>query len=270
MAPGVVSPPLFPNTVRKLLGRAARATQGSAYGNFRRALRQDLAQAFISALMGLPKSIYAGALQQLTAVIANAGRDRVDLPVALRARLPVGPPSPPLALARVSPLRLSTSRLENGRKVPVSFECLVRPGRVLAAVVLAFPLLAVAPILATADAATFSVTKTADSADGSCGADCSLREAMMAANADADGDTVTVPAGRYDLTLSDGPDAGGDTPAIGDLDIRAAVAIRGAGAPSTVVAGAYGAEDGLGVRHLNARGNVLRREHLGSDGDGRC
>ena len=32
-------------------------------------------------------------------------------------------------------------------------------------------------------AATFTVTKTADTNDGSCNADCSLREAIVAANA---------------------------------------------------------------------------------------
>ena len=34
-------------------------------------------------------------------------------------------------------------------------------------------------------AATFTVTKTTDTNDGSCNADCSLREAIIAANAPA-------------------------------------------------------------------------------------
>jgi CSLREA domain-containing protein len=38
--------------------------------------------------------------------------------------------------------------------------------------------------------ATFTVTKTADTADGVCDADCSLREAVVAANATADNDII--------------------------------------------------------------------------------
>jgi CSLREA domain-containing protein len=41
-----------------------------------------------------------------------------------------------------------------------------------------------------ASATTFTVTKTADTADGVCDADCSLREAMTAANAAAGADTI--------------------------------------------------------------------------------
>ena len=39
-------------------------------------------------------------------------------------------------------------------------------------------------------AATFVVTKTADTADGTCDADCSLREAIIAANAAAGADLM--------------------------------------------------------------------------------
>ncbi len=42
-----------------------------------------------------------------------------------------------------------------------------------------------------ARAATFAVSKTADTNDGVCDADCSLREAIIAANAAAGGDTIT-------------------------------------------------------------------------------
>jgi len=42
----------------------------------------------------------------------------------------------------------------------------------------------------TANAAVFTVTKTADTNDGVCDADCSLREAVAAANASADDDTI--------------------------------------------------------------------------------
>ena len=45
---------------------------------------------------------------------------------------------------------------------------------------------------------TFQVTKTFDSRDGACDADCSLREAIIAANARPGPDTVIVPAGELD------------------------------------------------------------------------
>lgn len=84
-------------------------------------------------------------------------------------------------------------------------------------------------------AAPFPVTKTADTADGSCNADCSLREAIIAANALAGPDTVTLPAGTYVLTIA-GPD-GEDASANGDLDITSDVTITGAGSATTIVDG---------------------------------
>ncbi|HEV8267118.1 MAG TPA: CSLREA domain-containing protein, partial [Thermoanaerobaculia bacterium] len=54
--------------------------------------------------------------------------------------------------------------------------------------------------------ATFNVTKTADTADGACNADCSLREAVIAANATASTpgspNVINLPAGTYDLNPS--------------------------------------------------------------------
>ena len=47
--------------------------------------------------------------------------------------------------------------------------------------------LAPAPI---AHAQTFTVTKTDDTADGNCDEDCSLREAIIAANQDTGLDTI--------------------------------------------------------------------------------
>ena len=57
----------------------------------------------------------------------------------------------------------------------------------------------------TVRAATFSVTKTSDTADGACDpTDCSLREAIIAANAqpDAQAHRIILPAGAYTLTLT--------------------------------------------------------------------
>jgi CSLREA domain-containing protein len=79
------------------------------------------------------------------------------------------------------------------------------------------------------------VTKTADTNDGSCDAlDCSLREAVIAANATAEAEVIVVPAGTYALTLY-GP--GEDAAATGDLDIMAGVVISGGGAASVSAAG---------------------------------
>lgn len=79
------------------------------------------------------------------------------------------------------------------------------------------------------EAAPLTVTKTADTDDGVCDADCSLREAINAANS---GDTVNVPAGTYVLSIAGvGEDAG----ATGDLDVTVDLTIDGAGSGSTII-----------------------------------
>ena len=81
-------------------------------------------------------------------------------------------------------------------------------------------------------AATFVVTKTEDTADGTCDAnDCSLREAVIAANANADADTISVPAGLYILSRV-GSD---DTASAGDLDILHETTIEGDGSEATFI-----------------------------------
>jgi len=90
-----------------------------------------------------------------------------------------------------------------------------------------------------AHAAVISVTTTVDelNSDG----DCSLREAITAANTDApvdncdvgsEADTIAVPAGTYTLSIAG---TGEDAAATGDLDLTAAVTITGAGATETIV-----------------------------------
>jgi CSLREA domain-containing protein len=86
------------------------------------------------------------------------------------------------------------------------------------------------PVLA--GPAGFVVTKTTDTNDGVCTRrDCSLREAIVAANAAPGADTITLPSGVFKLTRG-GDD---DTAAGGDLDITDAATIVGAGARRTII-----------------------------------
>jgi CSLREA domain-containing protein len=91
-------------------------------------------------------------------------------------------------------------------------------------------------------AAAILVDTTADelNADG----DCSLREAIEAANTDAavdacpagsGADNITVPAGAYVLAL---PGIGEDANATGDLDISSDLTLQGSGAATTIIDGA--------------------------------
>jgi len=73
-------------------------------------------------------------------------------------------------------------------------------------------------------ATTFPVTKTEDTDDGVCDPDCSLREAIDAANTNPGADDVPVPAGTYLLTL-------------GQLVVSDDVSIGGAGQTITIIDG---------------------------------
>jgi hypothetical protein len=97
---------------------------------------------------------------------------------------------------------------------------------------------------ASAAHADFNVTRLDDPApDGCAPADCSLREAIIAAEANPDASTVHVPAGTYNLTRSaaagtlDAATMGGaaNDPAVGDLDLRTPITITGDGAGSTII-----------------------------------
>ncbi|MEX0992492.1 MAG: choice-of-anchor Q domain-containing protein [Solirubrobacterales bacterium] len=115
-------------------------------------------------------------------------------------------------------------------------------------------LLAVGQVQA-ARAATIGVTTTTDelNSDG----DCSLREAIQAANSDAGidacgagagADTINVPAGTYTTTIA------GSGENAGDLDILSELAIEGSsGSPTVVDGGALGAvfDVGPGMFGLN-------------------
>jgi CSLREA domain-containing protein len=80
-------------------------------------------------------------------------------------------------------------------------------------------------------AATFSVTQFTDDS-GVCNANCSLREAILAANAAPGPDIISLPAGTHSLTITG---AGEDNAASGDLDITEALTITGAGPDATVI-----------------------------------
>lgn len=85
-----------------------------------------------------------------------------------------------------------------------------------------------------AQAAVLSVTKTADTLDGACNQDCSLREAVVAANANPGTDVVILPSGTYLLSrLGEGEDLA----ATGDLDITDDLVVLAAGVPTTVIDG---------------------------------
>lgn len=84
-------------------------------------------------------------------------------------------------------------------------------------------------------AATFTVTKTTDTNDGACDADCSLREAIVAANATAGADIVTLTSGStYILSIAG---AGENASATGDLDVTdaAGVTINTSGAGTATI-----------------------------------
>jgi|GEM_PF-1543629 len=91
-----------------------------------------------------------------------------------------------------------------------------------------------------AQAATFCVDDFGDGpakagdCSGSCDStpDCSLRDAIQAANADPDSDTIILPAGTYTLSqVGDKEDAN----ASGDLDVLQSIEIQGAGEEKTVL-----------------------------------
>lgn len=118
----------------------------------------------------------------------------------------------------------------------------------LLAALLAVPTLGVHGVAHAA--ATYTVDSTADRidadpGDGVCrdstGA-CTLRAAVMEANADSATDVIVLPAGRYVLSIPPPPTDFGDQftgsdPATGDLNLSQPVTIRGAGAGETVIDG---------------------------------
>jgi CSLREA domain-containing protein len=112
---------------------------------------------------------------------------------------------------------------------------------------------------AAAFATDYTVTKTADTNDGVCDADCSLREAIIAANNHAGTDRVILGTGlTYFLTRGPADPPGAIVPGTGDLDITDSLIIEGNG--STIDAGGLDRvlhiEGGAGVtiNNLTVRG----------------
>ena len=105
---------------------------------------------------------------------------------------------------------------------------------------------ALAGVTATAaSAATISVNATGDDLNLGPNGNCTLREAIQAANTNAavdacgagsaGADTITVPGGTYALTITG---AGEDANATGDLDVLENLSLVGAGSASTIVSAA--------------------------------
>jgi CSLREA domain-containing protein len=117
-------------------------------------------------------------------------------------------------------------------------------------------------------AATFTVNSTIDSVDASPGdgvcADslnrCTLRAAVMEANALAGADTIIVPAGAYTLTLGTYDDEfnfAGAEEGTGDLDIlNGDLTISGAGSGSTIIDG-NGIDRILDINNYSAFGPAV-------------
>ena len=106
---------------------------------------------------------------------------------------------------------------------------------------LALALVAALAAAAPAAATTFTVTTTNDATDatidGTCaiaGGGCSLRAALQEANATTGEDVISLPAGRYRITLAG---TGEDAAATGDFDSTHTLTINGAGADQTVIDG---------------------------------
>jgi CSLREA domain-containing protein len=95
-------------------------------------------------------------------------------------------------------------------------------------------LIALTLVPASLRADTFLVTRFVDKNDGACDRDCSLREAVLAANQHPGFDAILLPPGVYRLSIA-GTDE--DLGATGDLDVTDDLLILGPGPNETVIDG---------------------------------
>jgi len=146
------------------------------------------------------------------------------------------------------------------------------------------------PVLANASTLNLTVNTTADGVHpGACASgtanQCTVREAVIEANANAGTDNITVPAGTYTLTL---PKVAGDYSGNhGALYITDSVNITGAGQASTIIEAGTNATNGVDmVMSVNEDINPLSNASAnisnltlkfgrntgthGNDGDGGC
>ena len=94
-------------------------------------------------------------------------------------------------------------------------------------------------LAAAARAATFHVDRFDDTASATACMDampndCSLRGAIIAANAAPGADTIVLPAGTYGLAIKG---AAENMAATGDLDITDDLTLQGAGSATTIIDG---------------------------------
>ncbi len=104
-------------------------------------------------------------------------------------------------------------------------------------------LIAALGLLAVAPAQSANITVTTNVDELNSDKDCSLREAIQAANTDtaidyctagSGDDTITIPAATYSLSIAG---SGEDLNATGDLDIRDNLTLNGAGQGATIIDG---------------------------------
>src|SRR5215213_8543376 len=96
----------------------------------------------------------------------------------------------------------------------------------------ALALLAALSFVAPAGARIFVPTTTNNTTDGSCDIDCSLRDAITAANQSPGFDAIVLNPGVYGLGVGTPAE---DLNATGDLDISDDLAILGASAERTII-----------------------------------
>ena len=133
------------------------------------------------------------------------------------------------------------------QSAPARSDALGHSTRLLLSAGLIFTALFAAALAAPrpAFAAGITVTTTAD--EYNAGTGCSLREAITAANTNAafggcpagsGADTISLPAGTFQITINPGPDENAN--AAGDFDLTSALTINGAGAANTIINAANG------------------------------